>query len=84
MLALIVGRGGKSRLTTETYTPAQSAILSTTQRRNYDYMWRPFSADKRMRVQTLIALTLAGLPIIILSVLGILSTQPIADETGEN
>jgi len=38
----------------------------------------------RVRVQTLIALTLAGLPIIILSVLGILSTQPIADETGED
>jgi hypothetical protein len=35
----------------------------------------------RVRVQALIALTLAGLPIIILSVLGILSTQPIADET---
>jgi hypothetical protein len=28
-------------------------------------------------------LIIAGLPIIVLTVLGILSTQPIADETGE-
>jgi len=28
-------------------------------------------------------LIIAGLPIIVLSVLGILSTQPIAEETGE-
>lgn len=35
----------------------------------------------RMRVQTLIALTLAGMPIIILSILGIiLSDQPIIDD----
>jgi len=39
----------------------------------------PYS-NGRVRVQTLIALTLAGIPIIILTVLGILSTQPIADD----
>jgi hypothetical protein len=37
-----------------------------------------------MWVSILIALTLAGIPIIILSVLGMLSRQPIADETGED
>jgi hypothetical protein len=43
----------------------------------------PPSTRERLRVQTVTLLIIAGLPIIVLTVLGILSTQPIADETGE-
>lgn len=50
----------------------------------HNILRRLLDPARKLRVQTLIALTLAGLPIIILSVLGILSMQPIADETGEN
>jgi hypothetical protein len=46
-------------------------------------MRRPFSDSNGLRVQTVTLLIIAGLPIIVLTVLGILSTQPIADETGE-
>lgn len=49
----------------------------------HNILWRLFNPVRKLWVQALIALTLAGLPIIILSVLGILSTQPIVDETEE-
>lgn len=49
----------------------------------HNILWRLFNPVRKLWVQTLIALTLAGVPIIILCVLGILSTQPILDETGE-